>query len=159
LEQPEKALEYLEKGLGIQLDHGIRLWSGSIHAGLALAHLELGNPEEAQVHAENGVKLSRANNERDWEAVAEMYLGRALGAGGPARFDEAREHILRGIEIADKLKLKPTTAVGYFHLGELSALLGRTAEATEYLRKVESMFQEMGMDYWLGKARDALAKL
>jgi hypothetical protein len=27
------------------------------------------------------------------------------------------------------------------------------------LKKAEAMFQEMSMDYWLGKAQEALAKL
>jgi tetratricopeptide (TPR) repeat protein len=157
--QPEKGLEHLEKGLGIHLDLSIPAWWGSIHAGLALAHLQLGNPKKAQVHAEQGVNLSRANNERYFEARNEIYLGRALGAVSPALFDEAREHILRGIDTAHGLKLKPLEAEGYFHLGELSASLGRTKEAMELLGRAETMFRQMGMDYWLGKAQGALAKL
>jgi tetratricopeptide (TPR) repeat protein len=159
LEQPEKALEHLEKGLKIHLDLGIPMWLGSIHAYLAMAHLQLGNLEKALVHAEQGVNLCRANNERLHEAGAEMVLGRVIGAGGSARFDEAREHILRAVKTVEELKLKPSTAVGHFHLGELSASSGRTAEALEHLRRAEAMFRQMGMDYLLGKTQDALAKL
>jgi tetratricopeptide (TPR) repeat protein len=159
LDRAEKALEHLKKGLRIHLDLGIPMWLGSIHAGLAWAHLQLGNLEKALVHAEQGMNLCSANNERDFEAQAKMYLGRALGAAGSARFDEARQHILRGIEIADELKLKPLTAVGHFHFGDLSASSGRAEEATEHLRKAEAMFRQMGMDHWLGKAQDALTKL
>ncbi len=83
----------------------------------------------------------------------------ALGAGDPARFDEAREHILRGIETAEELKLKPIVAVDHFHLGELSADAGQTAEAMEQLRMAEVVFGRMGMDHWLGKAQNALDKL
>jgi class 3 adenylate cyclase/tetratricopeptide (TPR) repeat protein len=159
LEQPEKALEYLEKGLKMHLAMGIPLWLAGIHTYLSMAYLQLGNPEKALLHAEHGVNLSRASNERSVEAWAEMELGRALGAGGHARFDEAREHILRGIETVDELKLKPTTALGYFYLGELSASFSHTDEAREHLRKAETMFREMGMEYWPGKAQQALAKL
>jgi len=37
----------------------------------------------------------------------------------------------------------------------------KLARIQEYLplRKAESMFQQMGMDYWLGKAQEALARL
>ncbi len=34
-----------------------------------------------------------------------------------------------------------------------------TEEALQNLQKAETMFQEMGMDYWLGKAQEALARL
>ena len=32
-------------------------------------------------------------------------------------------------------------------------------EALEHLKKAEAMFQDMGMDYWLGKTRKVLATL
>ena len=44
-------------------------------------------------------------------------------------------------------------------LGELYAASGRPKEAREQLKKAEAMFEKMGMDYWLGKTREALAKL
>ena len=77
----------------------------------------------------------------------------SLGAGNPARFDEAREHILRAIKTFDELKLKPSAAVGQFCLGELSASSGQTAGATEHLRTADLMFSRMGMDLWLDKAQ------
>jgi tetratricopeptide (TPR) repeat protein len=159
LEQPTTALEHLEKGLGIHSGLGMPLWLGSIHAYLGVAHLQLGNLEKAKAYAEQGVNLSRANKERGAEALAEMFLGRILAADNPSRSDEAKEHIFRSIEIADELKLKPITAVGYFHLGELSGSSSPTTEAVAQLQKAEAMFREMGMDDWLAKAQKALAKL
>lgn len=159
LEQPEKALEHLEKGHQIHLNAGIHFFSGCINAYLGLAHLELGNPGKALVHTEQAVSLSRANNEENFLAQAEIYLGMVLGAHGPTRFDDAREHILRGIEIADRLKFKPMKAVGFLRLGELSASCGRVSEAAEHLQQAEAMFRQMGMDYWLGKTQNALANL
>jgi hypothetical protein len=32
-------------------------------------------------------------------------------------------------------------------------------EAMEYLKKAKRMFQEMGMDYWLAKTQEVLARL
>jgi hypothetical protein len=66
---------------------------------------------------------------------------------------------LRGIKTFEELKMKPMTAVGHFHLGELCATSGRTVEAMEHLQKAEVMFRQMGMDYWLGKMQGALARL
>jgi hypothetical protein len=42
-------------------------------------------------------------------------------------------------------------------MGELSASSGRGEEAREHLQRAEAMFRQMGMDYWLAKAQNALA--
>ncbi len=159
LRQPEKALRHMEEGLRFQLDLGVPLWLGSIHAALAMAHLCLGNRQKAMVHAKQGVNLSHANKEWYYEALSEMMLGKIVGAEDPARLDEGRHHILRGIDTADKLKLKPLVADGWFYLGELVGSSGRITEAKEHLLKAKAMFREMGMDYWLSKTQAALAKL
>jgi class 3 adenylate cyclase/DNA-binding SARP family transcriptional activator len=159
LEQPQKALDLLEKGLGSHIDRGVTMWLGCIHADLALVQWKLGNPGKALFHAKQGVNVSRANNEMHFAAKSEIYLGKILGAGDPGRFGEAREHIFRGIETADKLKLRPLSAEGRFYLGELSASSGRTKEAMDQLRRAEAMFLEMGMEYWLSRAQAALARL
>jgi class 3 adenylate cyclase/DNA-binding SARP family transcriptional activator len=159
LEQPEEALQHLQKGLAIHLGLGIPLWLGSIHAYLSLACLQLGNPGEALLHAQKAVELSCANNEILFEARAAMYLGRALGVAHPARFDQAEEHILHALKKSEELKIKPMTAECRFNLGVLSASAGRVEEAREHLLDAEAMFREMGMDYWLSTARAALAKL
>lgn len=36
---------------------------------------------------------------------------------------------------------------------------GRPEEALEPLKKAEAMFQEIGMEYWLGRTREMLGKL
>jgi hypothetical protein len=48
---------------------------------------------------------------------------------------------------------------GYFWLGEVYAESGRKEEALMNLKKAETMFREMGMDYSLDKALKALARL
>jgi hypothetical protein len=55
--------------------------------------------------------------------------------------------------------LKPDVSVGYLHLGELCLDVGHKEKALEPLKKAECMFREMGMDYWLGKTREVLARL
>jgi hypothetical protein len=68
------------------------------------------------------------------------------------------QHIYEGIKILDELRLKPFSAQGYLFLGELHADSGQNDKALENLKKAEGMFQEMGMDYWLAKTEEALAK-
>jgi len=44
-------------------------------------------------------------------------------------------------------------------LGELYEGTGQNEKALENLKKAEGMFQEMGMDYWLGKTHEVLGRL
>ena len=67
--------------------------------------------------------------------------------------------ILKGMEIADELKTRPAHAEGHLSLGELYAGSSQKEKALEHLTKAETMFQEMGMDYWLAETRKVLAGL
>ncbi len=86
-----------------------------------------------------------------------MYLGHILGQTEPSQIVEAEEHILRGISMLAELQLKPQYARGYFYLGSLYGQAGQQEKALENLKKAETMFQEMDMDYWLGETRKILA--
>jgi len=57
------------------------------------------------------------------------------------------------------LKIKTFYNQGYLFLGELYADIGQKDLALENLKKAESMFQEMGMDYWLRKTQEVLERL
>jgi hypothetical protein len=86
-------------------------------------------------------------------------LGRILGRTDTQQIHNAEECILKGMKIADGLKAKPFYSKGHLFLGEIYMHGGQREKAMENLKKAETMFREMGMDYWLGKAQDALAKL
>jgi Tfp pilus assembly protein PilF len=63
------------------------------------------------------------------------------------------------MKIFDELKMKPSYAGAYLVLAELYAHASQKEKALENLKKAETMFQEMGMDYWLGRTRKVLAEL
>ncbi len=71
----------------------------------------------------------------------------------------AEEDIPQGIRLLEELKILPYAAQAYLWLGEVYAESGRREKALANLKKAEAMFQEMGMDYWLGRAREVLARL
>ena len=85
-----------------------------------------------------------------------IWLGRILGRRDPSRRDEAEEDVLRGIKILEKLKSKPFSTLGLLFLGECYLDMGEKEKAVETLKKAESMFQQMGMDYWLNRTQAAL---
>ena len=157
--QTDTALRYAQKGLEMHTDLGLPFFLGSIHGSLSEIHLDLGNLEKALVHAEKAGDLSRKNNERLFEAEAMIILGRVIAATDRMKFDEARELILQGISLLDELQIRPRYAVGLRCIGELYADAGQKEEALKNLKKAGGMFQEMDMNYWLGKTQEVLHRI
>jgi class 3 adenylate cyclase/tetratricopeptide (TPR) repeat protein len=159
LGDPETGRRYGEKGLKMQRDAGIEWFLCYQYLYLGDTHLQLGDLENARGSVEEALTLSQKNNERQYEGIARIFLGRILGRTETAQIHKAEECILQGIKIADELKTKPFYALGYFSLGELYANAGQKEKAMENMKKAETMFQEMGMDYWLGVTRKVSAEL
>ena len=86
-------------------------------------------------------------------------MGRVLGKADPSQSGKAEEFLQQGVKVLDKLKLKPLSSQGYLCLGELYADMGRREKSLETLKKAQSAFQEMGMDYWLRRTQAVLEKL
>ncbi|MCU0578697.1 MAG: tetratricopeptide repeat protein [Desulfobacterota bacterium] len=153
------ALEFGEKGLKIHTDLGLPLSRSVGHWFCGLAHCSLGNLEEAGVQAEQALKYSLANNEKQHQGTSWRLKGMVLAKADPGQLETAVEHIRRANTIHEELGMQPWSACGYFSLGDVYAESGRKDEALMNLKKAESMFREMGMDDWLAKAQEALAKL
>ena len=153
------AIESSEKGLKIHTDLGLTVFRSSCHSFCSLAHFSLGNIEEAKVQAEEALKCSLANNEKQWQGLSRIILGKVLTKADPGQIEAAEGHIRQGISQLEELGMLPWSGWGYFWLGEVYAEWGRKEEALMNLKKAETMFREMGMDYWLAKAQGAVAKL
>jgi hypothetical protein len=63
------------------------------------------------------------------------------------------------MEIFHELQLRPYYFLGHLFLGELYLNTVEKEMAIKNLKKAEEMFQEMGMDYWLARTREVMAKL
>jgi class 3 adenylate cyclase/tetratricopeptide (TPR) repeat protein len=150
----ETALKFMEKGLKMQVDIGFPV--PFIHYFLSLVHCDSGNLNEAKVHAEQALNLAQTSHQKYWEGMSQIQLGGTLGKMEGLQLHKAEEHILKGTKILDELETKPFYAQGCFYLGELYADAGQKEKAIENLKKAEAMFQEMGMDYWLARAKKLL---
>jgi class 3 adenylate cyclase/tetratricopeptide (TPR) repeat protein len=149
----------VEMGIKIQTDAGIEWWLPLHYVFLSTVRLNSGDLQEARRPMEKALRLSQSNNEKWSEGQSLIWSGRILGRSDPSRKDKAEEDILRGIKILEKLKSKPFSALGLLFLGECYLDSGEKEKAVVTLKKAESMFQEMGMDYWLGKAQEELKRL
>jgi class 3 adenylate cyclase/tetratricopeptide (TPR) repeat protein len=154
-----KALGFAEKGLKMKMNIGAPGWLCLHHWGLSLIHFDLGNLNEARVHAEQALNLAQTNREKYFEGESWLQLGRTLGKMEESQIDEAEAHIQRGMKMLADLETRPAYAVGCLNLGELYVDAGKNEKALENLRRAEGMFSRMGMDYWLVRARKSLASL
>ena len=156
LGDPVTGKRHAEKGLKIHHDGGSEMSLSLCHFHLGWIHLDLGDLKNARSLAEEALRLSQKNNEKQVEALSWLLLGTILGKTKPLEIDKAEEFILKGIEICKELKTKATYSRGYLYLGQLYLNGGKKEKAIDNLKKAEGMFEEMGMDYWLGKTQEIL---
>jgi class 3 adenylate cyclase/tetratricopeptide (TPR) repeat protein len=154
-----KALEYIEKGLKMQVASGLPIWLSFSHVGLSIVHLELSDLTKALFHAEEAINYAKKNKERHWEALSLWQLGMVGWKSQKIKINEAEQHIRQGIRIVNELEMKPFEMVGYLYLGELFTYANERERALENLKRAEKAFQGMGMDYWLSRTQKILSKL
>jgi len=135
---------------------GFMSWN---HHGLGMVRLDCGDLAGARRSIEESLEFCRRGGERAQEGRSTIALGRVIGKAEPAQSAEAEDCILQGIRMLEELKLRPHQAEGYLFLGELYADSGWKEKALEALKKAEAEFKDMGMDYWLNKTQEALARV
>jgi len=155
----EVARSYAEKGLSIHLSHGNPFFLSLHYWLLGMVDLASGDFKLAQTNTEKGLELSRQNNERFVVSALELLLGKILVAADPTQIDEAEKLILDGIKIANNFGYKYQHSLGRFSLGEVYADTGQRENAFENLKMAEEMFNDMGLDYWIGKTQEVLGRL
>jgi class 3 adenylate cyclase/tetratricopeptide (TPR) repeat protein len=155
----EKAISYIEKGLGIQSKVGNLMWKARHYLHLGMIYFEMGDMAKASQNAEEALSLAQKRGEKDHEALSKIVLGRVTARKGKSHLGEAEQTVLDGIRILQDQRLKPDISIGYLHLGELYLDVGQTEKALQSLRQAETMFREMGMDYWQGRAQAVLGAL
>jgi hypothetical protein len=69
---------------------------------------------------------------------------------------EAKDYLMKGISICNELEMKAFAAQGHFFGGELDKDAMDKEGALGNLKKAETIFQSMGMDYWLKKTQEVL---
>jgi len=155
----DRAREFVCKGLKTQEDAGIEAMLSLHYVIFTMVLFGQGDLEGALRAAEKALALSLKNKERRYEGLSKVWIGKIQGSRAKAQYKEGEERILEGYDILKELSLRPAMAQGHFHLGELYGNSGENGKAVEELRRAETMFEEMAMDYWTAKAREALRGL
>jgi tetratricopeptide (TPR) repeat protein len=155
----QTAQKHIEKSIDMQKEEKTAFGKSLGYLYLSIVHFDLGDFEKAQKYIEEGLKLSHKYNEKHWQGWSTILLGRVLAESESRKFEKSEEYILEGIKLLDELQIKPFSAQGSLFLGELHIQSGDKDRALEALKTAEQSFQEMGMDYWLGKTREMLERI
>jgi len=147
----ETALGLLYEGIkiikSVKTSIGIPLFKNFIGE----INFELGRYLEAREFFNQGLELSKKIYDRFSEGYALTWLGRTEYKMNPSRYQKAINSIANGMEIFDKLKIKPEHTCGLMFLGEIYLGNNESRKALENIKKAENRFKDMGMDYWLNK--------
>jgi tetratricopeptide (TPR) repeat protein len=157
--EQEKARIHIEEGIKIQNAEGISYHLSRLYLVLTMVHFASADLSSARITAEKATELSQTCDEKHFEGISKIWLGRVLARAKRSELSKVTKHIYDGIKILDELGLKPFSAQGYLFLGEIHADMGARETGVENLKKAELMFQEMGMDYWLTKTQEVLDRL
>jgi tetratricopeptide (TPR) repeat protein len=155
----EAAIKHIGRGIELTNCGGSEWWKSFHYLYLSKIHFDLGDQKSSRSAIEEALKISQNNSEKHLEGRSWAFLGRILGKADLSQSDTAAKYILKGIKMLNELKIKPWYAEGYLYLGELYASTGNREDALNNLRKAESMFQEIGMDYYLFKTQEILSRL
>jgi tetratricopeptide (TPR) repeat protein len=153
------ALLLLEEAVGAITAMRILGYRSLFLTFLAEANLVLGRIAEAREQAGQAVALSRAHQERGWEARGLKLLG-DIDAHEPIEVDQggaeqAGDMYRQALALATELGMRPLAAHCHFGLGKLHAKTGQREEAREHLATAITLYREMDMRFWLQKAQTA----
>jgi tetratricopeptide (TPR) repeat protein len=155
----QNAKKFIEKGIKLKRDSELSFLLSQQYWALAMVLFESGELESARSYSTEALKLAQSNNEKHIEGPLRILLGRIMAKTERSQYSKAEDSILQGIRLLDEWNLKPFMFPGYLHLGELYADIGQKEKAIKNLKKAETAFQEMGMDYWLSRTQAVMEKL
>jgi hypothetical protein len=95
--------------------------------------------------------LSKKNNEKRYEGLSKILIGKILGSKNKGKYKEGERFILEGCQILKELSARPAVAQSFLDLAELYINSGELDKAVTHLETAKSMFEEMEMDYWSAK--------
>lgn len=155
----ETARTHIEKGLDLVSRGGSDWWKSFHYLYLGKILFAQGDLKRSRSTIEEAIRISQTNSEKHFEGASWAWLGKILGKTDPAQRDQAAEYMLKGIRILDELKIKPWCSEGHLYLGQHYAASGNMQNARHHLKKAESAFREMGLEYWLQRTREVMVNL
>jgi tetratricopeptide (TPR) repeat protein len=154
----EEAVSRLQQALAGYASAGIGYLRSMSMVQLGEADLLAGRVEEAWDFGSRALVLARERGERGHEAWAHYLLGEVVSHRDSPDLAAAEAHYATSTALALELGMRPLVAHCRFSLGKLHGRVG-DRRATEHLTTAMSMFNEMGMRFWVEKAEAEMQAL
>jgi tetratricopeptide (TPR) repeat protein len=129
-----------------------RAWIFVRETPLAEAYLFAGQLDEAYAVALKALAIARNYRIPGQEAWVLHLLGDIASRRAPPEANEARARYGDALALAEELGMRPLVAHCHLGLGRLYQRTDKGERAQEHLTAATTMYREMGMTYWLGKA-------
>jgi sugar phosphate isomerase/epimerase len=111
-----------------------------------------GRLDEAHERTSQALDLAAALKERGSQASALRILGDIASNAGPPEVETAERYLREALVLAAELGRRPLVAHCHMDLGRLSRSTGKSDAAQGHLATGVSMYREMDMSFWLGRA-------
>jgi tetratricopeptide (TPR) repeat protein len=159
LGHPDHALPILEEAVIPQKVSFSVVPSAYPITALAEAYRLKGDTKKAIQNAEEALSISRQNGERGFGAWALYYMAKIQSDGDPEQIDQTLQSYRQAKEQATELVMRPLLAHCHMGLGEAYIKTGLCEEARPELLAAIELYRCMDMNFWLPKAKSALASM
>jgi len=155
----DTGVECLSKGLEMHENSGVEMMLPASYLWAVRAYKKSGNFKLAKEYAEKSLNLSIKNNDKDTKGYCKVLLGYLSWKVNPDQKSQSLDLLEQGMKDIENFKKRPLLALGYLDKGELYQESKEPIKAIENLKIAETMFQEMGMDFWLDRTQNMLSEL
>jgi predicted ATPase len=155
----DEALRFLEEGVALSEELGIKVYLALWTAYLAEGLLAAGQTGRALATAQRALDLALVHRERGHQAWAFRLLGEIASQGGSPKVEQAEDHYGHAIALAGELGMRPLLALSHLGLGQMYRREGVRAKAEEHLSAALSLCLDMNLGLWLERSAAELKEL
>ncbi|MCP4599596.1 MAG: tetratricopeptide repeat protein [Proteobacteria bacterium] len=149
----QQALYHLEDAVDLFTEIGDKIALVEVFKLLAQVKLELSSMNDALEYGQLFLNLAQEVESQDDEGIAYRVLGQIHRAAG--RSKDANQHLQSSVEILTTIGNKLELGKSCYELGIILSAI-ELEEGFAQLQRAVQIFEELGMEGELGKAREAL---
>ena len=142
LGQYDKAKEYLERALAINIQIGDKNGEASSYGNLGTVFMSLGQYDKAKEHLEKALAVQIEIGNKEGEASSYGNLGTVFISLG--QYDKAKEYLEKALAVQIEIGNKEGEATSYGNLGTVFESLGQYDKAKEYLERALAIKIQIG---------------
>jgi predicted ATPase/class 3 adenylate cyclase len=150
----QQARDYLQEAARLFIEIGDKMTLMDAYRLLAEVELALEDVDEALEYCQRSLDLAQEIGNQDYEGIAYRVLGQIHRIDG--RPEEAREYLQNSVEILETTENRLELGRSTYELGLTLAAMGLD-EGRKRLQQAVQIFEELGVEGELEKARAALA--